>query len=163
MRDPSDGVAEERGAQPVPHWAELFVRFLDDGLVVPGTRYRIGFDGIIGLFLPVLGDASTAAGALSLLYLAVRRGVPRVVLARMAFNVALDAVIGSLPIVGDVFDFVFKANRKNLRLLERATLEPGRKAGLGDWLIIGLFVLFVACALTLPLVLAGYLIAQLRT
>jgi hypothetical protein len=146
---------------PAPHWAEQLVRFFDDGIAVPGTRYRVGFDGIIGLLLPVLGDASTAAGALSLLYLAIQRGVPRVVLARMAFNVALDAMVGAVPIVGDLFDFAFKANRRNLRLIERATHAPSRKSTLGDWLVIGLFVLFVISAVALPFLLTGLLIAKL--
>ncbi|MDB4986978.1 MAG: hypothetical protein JWN04_2156 [Myxococcaceae bacterium] len=144
-----------------PHWAVALVRFLDDGIVVPGTRYRIGYDGILGMLVPVLGDAGTGAAALSLLWLAIQRGVPRVVLLRMAFNVAVDALVGSIPVVGDLFDFVWKANRKNLRLIERATLEPGRKAGLSDYLVVSLFVLLVIAAVTLPFVFTGMLLAKL--
>jgi len=144
-----------------PHWAERLVRFLDDGIVVPGTAYRIGFDGLVGMLIPGLGDATTAAGSLSLFYLAVQRGVPRVVLARMALNVGIDAVFGSVPILGDLFDFVFKANRRNLQLIERATLRPKRASTVMDYALLGLFVLFVAAAVTLPFLLTGYLLAKL--
>lgn len=145
----------------IPAWAELLVRFLDDGIALPGTRYRIGFDGIIGLVLPALGDASTALAALSLLWLALRRGVPSPVLLRMAFNVALDAFIGSIPIVGDVFDFVFKANRRNLRLIEQAMVQPERHPSAVDWVVVVAFVLFVASALALPLFVTWVLLVKL--
>jgi hypothetical protein len=145
-----------------PGWSEQLVRFLDDGIVVPGTQYRIGFDGIIGLLVPGAGDAMTAAGALSLLWLAIQRGVPRVVLARMALNVALDALVGSIPIVGDLFDFVWKANRRNLRLIERATLAPApRRKTAGDYLVVGLFALLIVSAVVLPFLLTGLLVAYL--
>jgi hypothetical protein len=150
----------ESGANERPAWAERLVRFLDDGIAVPGTSYRIGFDGIAGLIFPAAGDALTAAGALSLFWLAVQRGVPRVVLARMALNVAIDAIVGSIPIVGDLFDFAFKANRKNLRLLERAEQGP-RTRRPSDYAVVALAGLFIVSALALPFVLTAYLIAQL--
>lgn len=149
----------ESGADQRPAWAERLVRFLDDGIVVPGTRFRIGFDGIAGLIFPAAGDALTAAGALSLFWLAVQRGAPRVVLARMALNVAIDAIVGSVPIVGDLFDFGFKANRKNLRLLERAERAPQVRRP-SDYAVVALAGLFILSALALPFVLTGYLIAQ---
>ena len=144
-----------------PPWAEKLVRFLDDGLVVPGTQYRFGFDGILGLLLPGAGDAVTAAGALSLLYLALQRGVPRVVLTRMALNVAIDAIVGAIPIVGDLFDFAYKANRRNLRLLERATQQPTRRKTAADYAIVAVFVMIVASMVVLPLVLMGLLFRYL--
>ena len=144
-----------------PPWAEKVVRFLDDGLVVPGTTYRFGFDGILGLLVPGAGDAVTAAGALSLFYLALQRGVPRVVLARMALNVAVDAIVGAIPILGDLFDFAYKANRRNLRLLERATQQPTRRKTAGDYAIVAVFMLIVASMLVLPLVLLGLLVSYL--
>ena len=136
------------------------MRFLDDGLVVPGTNYRFGFDAILGL-LPVAGDAVTAASAISLFYLALQRGVPRVVLARMALNVALAAVIGAIPILGDLFDLAFKANRRNLRLLERATQQPTRRKTAGDYAVVAVFLMVIASALVLPLVLMALLISHL--
>lgn len=133
---------------------------MDDGLVVPGTRIRIGIDGLIGLVLPGVGDALTAASSLSLFWLAVQRGVPRVVLARMAVNVAIDALFGAVPLVGDLFDFGWKANRKNLQLIERATRD-GRARSAADYAIIALFGLLVLSAISLPFLLAGLLIKAL--
>ncbi|MEY4515251.1 MAG: hypothetical protein RLZZ450_7373 [Pseudomonadota bacterium] len=151
--------ADERRTD-APHWAERLVRFLDDGIVVPGTGYRIGVDGLLGMLVPVLGDATTAAGSLSLFWLAVQRGVPRSVLARMALNVGLDALIGSVPVVGDLFDFVWKANRRNLSLIERATRQPQYKPKVFDYVLLAGFVLFVTIAVALPFVVTGYLIAK---
>ena len=155
----SDFAVEKR--TDAPHWAERLVRFLDDGFVIPGLGYRIGVDGLLGLLVPVLGDATTAAGSLSLFWLAVQRGLPRSVLVRMALNVAIDALVGSVPLVGDLFDFAWKANRKNLRLIERATSRPEHKLRVGDYLLFGSFVLFVTFAVALPFVITGYLIAKI--
>lgn len=151
------------GAPPSPAWAEQLVRFLDDGLVVPGTNLRFGFDGILGLLLPGAGDAVTAVGSLSLFWLALQRGVPRAVLARMLVNVAIDALVGAVPVVGDLFDFAYKSNRRNLRLLERSRQEPTRRKTAGDWLIVALFLSVIATMLVLPLVLLGWVIARLSS
>jgi hypothetical protein len=155
-------VIDSEGDAPTtagPVWAETLVRFLDDGISVPGTKFRIGFDGILGLLLPGAGDAMTAAGALSLFYLAVQRGAPRVVLARMALNVAIDALVGAIPVLGDLFDFGFKANRRNLRLIERVQSGTAHKRTASDYLVVGLFGLLVLSAVTLPFLLTGLLIA----
>ena len=144
-------------SNPSPAWAESLVRFMDDGLVIPGTRMRIGFDGLIGLILPGAGDALTAASSVSLFWLAVQRGVPRVVLTRMAINVAIDAFVGAVPVLGDLFDFGWKANRKNLQLIERATSQP-RARSASDYAIIALFGLLVLAAVSLPILLTALLI-----
>jgi hypothetical protein len=144
----------DRNDLPAPPWAERLVRFLDDGLRVPGTRFRVGFDGLIGLLFPGAGDAVTAVSALSLFWLALQRGVPRPVLFRMAINVGLDALIGAIPVLGDLFDFGFKSNRKNLRLIERAVGQPERPRQLADYLVITLFALVILSVIALPILLA---------
>ncbi len=98
-------------------------RVLDDLLPIPGTRFRFGLDPIIGL-VPGLGDAAGAVFAGVLLLTAWRMGAPAAVLLRMAGNIVLDTVVGAVPVLGDIFDFGFKANRRNLRLLERWQAEP---------------------------------------
>jgi len=149
----------ERPAQNTPAWAEHLVRLMDDGFRVPGTQLRFGLDALMGLVFPGVGDALGAASTLSLFVLALRRGLPRVVLLRMALNVGADALIGAVPVLGDLFDFGFKANRKNLRLIEEASAAvltgstPPRR--LRDWLIIAAVLLLVVSALCLPLVLVG--------
>jgi hypothetical protein len=89
---------------------------LDDRFRVPGTKYRIGLDGLIGL-VPGLGDAATTLLSLYIVLEARRLGVPVTKLGRMGLNVGLDAVLGAVPLVGDLFDVAWKANRRNLALL----------------------------------------------
>jgi len=91
---------------------------LDSRWRIPGTRVRFGIDPIASLF-PVVGDIATGLVGLYILSSAKRAGAPRTLLARMIGNLVLDTVIGSIPILGSIFDVVFKANQKNLRLLER--------------------------------------------
>jgi hypothetical protein len=94
---------------------------LDTALAIPGTNVRFGADALIGLF-PGIGDAVTTALAAYIVYEAHRLGAPRRLIARMVANVALDGVIGAVPLAGDVLDVMFRANRRNMRLL-RAWLE----------------------------------------
>jgi hypothetical protein len=89
---------------------------LDDRFRIPGTKYRIGLDGLIGL-VPGLGDAATTLLSLYIVLEARRLGVPVTKLGRMGLNVGLDAVLGAVPLVGDLFDVAWKANRRNLALL----------------------------------------------
>src|SRR5687767_11021067 len=110
--------SEPRRNFAIPTWAEQLVRFLDDGFVVPGTSFRIGFDAIIGL-IPGVGDLFTTTTSLSLVVLAYRLGISKAVLARMLINLGVDSLVGAVPLLGDLFDLTFKANRRNLTLLER--------------------------------------------
>jgi hypothetical protein len=106
-----------------------FAHWLDDGIRLPGTRLRIGLDPIIGL-VPGFGDAAGAVLATGILVEAVRRGVSRFTLGRIAYNIALDALLGAVPLVGDAFDAVWKANLRNVALIERHVAVPAhaRKA-----------------------------------
>ena len=110
----------------VPPRLRHLARLLDSAFRVPGTRWRVGFDGLLGL-LPVAGDAVGLLLALWLVAEARRLGVPFGVLVRMLLNVLVDALVGSVPVAGDIFDFAFKANERNLRLLERH-LDDGNDA-----------------------------------
>jgi hypothetical protein len=89
---------------------------LDSAVRVPGTRFRFGIDPLLGL-IPGAGDAVSTLCSLYILYEAARLGRPRTVLARMTANIALDTLVGAIPILGDLFDFAFKANQRNLRLI----------------------------------------------
>jgi len=100
---------------------------MDDGFAVPGTRLRFGWDPILGLF-PGLGDVLTSLIALLIVHHAWQSGASRVTIARMVGNVALDFVIGAVPFVGNLFDFAFKANRRNARLLEQHLKRQNNKA-----------------------------------
>lgn len=101
---------------------------LDNAIRVPGTEYRIGLDPILGL-VPVVGDAPGAAASAYIVAVATTLGVPRATLARMVLNLLVDALVGSIPVVGDVFDAVWKANARNVKLVE-ARLDAPESAAL---------------------------------
>ena len=96
---------------------------MDQGIRVPGTNFRFGLDPILGL-VPGLGDAAGAIISGVMLMEAVRNRAATFTLIRMSGNIALDALIGAVPVVGDLFDFGWKANTRNLELLERHLESP---------------------------------------
>ncbi|MDQ6683199.1 MAG: DUF4112 domain-containing protein [Chloroflexota bacterium] len=102
---------------------EVLAWLLDNAIRVPGTDRRIGLDGLLGL-IPGLGDLIGAALSLVVIVRARQRQLPRIVVARMVMNVALDLVIGAVPVFGDAFDFGWKANTKNLGLLRKYARDP---------------------------------------
>lgn len=107
--------AEDRAATRAR--LEKLAWLLDGALVVPGTEIRVGLDALIGL-VPGVGDVVAAALSSYLIFEARRLGAPKHVILRMVWNLGLDTVLGAVPVVGDVFDVAWRANLKNLRLLE---------------------------------------------
>ena len=105
------------------HSLKRFAEVLDAGIRIPGTSWRFGLDPILGL-IPGFGDVAGAVLAGWIFVEAVRLGASRATLLRIAGNVALDASAGALPVVGDVFDFAWKANLRNVALLERHLAAP---------------------------------------
>lgn len=93
-------------------------RLMDTAIGLPGTKFRIGLDPILGL-IPGAGDLISTGFSAYIIYLATRFGLPRAALQQMIFNVALEAVVGTVPLVGDLFDAAFKSNIRNLDLLEK--------------------------------------------
>jgi hypothetical protein len=110
---------------PALERTRLVADLLDNAIPIPLTDRRIGLDPLIGL-LPVAGDVVTAAVSLYIVAEAALAGVPASVLSRMLLNVFLDVALGSIPLVGDVFDAVWKANVRNVALLERHFEADGR-------------------------------------
>jgi hypothetical protein len=98
---------------------------LDSSIPIPGTRLTVGLDALVGLF-PVIGDLIGVALSSYILSQAARLGAPRSVLSRMAFNIAVEGVVGIIPFAGDVFDAAFKANQRNVRLLDAWLDQPRR-------------------------------------
>jgi uncharacterized protein DUF4112 len=130
---------------------------LDSAFIVPGTNYRIGLDPIIGL-IPMVGDLASPLFTIGLISQAYDLGIPKVVQLRMIVNAAIDALVGAIPFLGDLFDFGWKANQWNLALLERHAYEE-RHAAVGDWLfVVAMIALLVAIAVV-PFILAGWLIS----
>ena len=134
---------------------------LDEAFVVPGTGIRFGLDGIIGL-VPGLGDV--LAGLLSLVIplAAWIRGVPYVTLARMAANLGIGVLVGSIPLFGDLFDIAWKANRRNYLLLTRHLGEPRRHTG-RDWAFLLLLASALALVFAVPVVLVLWFLAWLSS
>src|SRR3546814_752680 len=106
---------------------ERLASWLDDRFRVPGTNIRFGLDALIGL-VPGVGDSATFLVSAWLIVRARSLGLPGGVVARMALNVAIDLVIGTIPLLGDLFDLGFKANRRNVALVRRH-LERRAQAG----------------------------------
>jgi hypothetical protein len=102
-----------------------FSRLMDTAIGIPGTKFRIGLDPIIGL-VPGAGDIVDTAFSAYLIYLATRFNIPQKTLGKMIYNIGLEAVIGSVPLVGDIFDAFYKSNMRNLALLEEhlEAVEP---------------------------------------
>jgi Domain of unknown function (DUF4112) len=133
---------------------------LDSAFRVPGTNLTFGLDPILGL-IPGLGDLTTPLFAALLLLHGVRMRIPRIVQVRMLINAAIDLLIGFVPIVGDLFDFGWKANVRNLALLERHA-HPQSKATRGDWIFV-LSIVGVLLAITvIPIAFAAWWLSHVR-
>jgi len=130
---------------------------LDEAFVLPGTGIRFGLTGIIGL-VPGLGDV--VAGLLSLIIPLAGwiRGVPYVTLARMAANLGIGVLVGSIPLFGDIFDIAWKANRRNYRLLCRHLAAPRRHTG-WDWAFLLLLAATLTLVFAIPVALVVWLVA----
>ena len=125
-------------------------RLLDEAFPVPGTRVRFGWDAIIGL-VPGVGDVVSALFGLVILFHAHQMRIPGVVQIRMVVNLAIDLAIGIVPVAGDIVDVFWKANTRNLALLERYAAAE-RPATTGDALfVIGVAAVLAAIAI-LPLI-----------
>ena len=107
---------------------EALARLIDGAFVLPGTTIRFGFDGIIGL-VPVAGDMIAGLVSAYLIWEARQLGAPSWLIARMLANAFLDTMIGAIPVVGDAFDVLFRANMKNMALLRRYLEKKGHHIG----------------------------------
>lgn len=119
---------------------------LDQLFRIPGTDIRFGLDPIIGFFLPVAGDSLSALLSIYLVLRSIQYGLPKIVIGRMVFNIAMDYVVGSFPLVGDFLDFAVKANKKNVELLNRFAEGKDRTHAtdyLWLFMLLGLLAVFI--------------------
>ena len=142
---------------------ERFSWLLDESIPLPGG-YRIGLDGFIGL-IPGIGDFIGGLLSSVLIYKANQIGVPRTILLRMIINMLIDSTLGAIPLLGDIFDFVWKANKRNVNLLARYQQSPDktyRKSMLENTLfiliLIGITALLISFVVWLTATLWGALI-----
>lgn len=130
---------------------------------MPGTGVRVGLDPILGL-IPGVGDLATGAMGVYVLVVAAQAGVSRTVLVRMLANIGIDALVGAVPLLGDLFDAGFKANNRNVALLERSLARPleTRRASRGFLALLLLLVaLVIVGGVTLAVLLVRWLLAAL--
>ena len=125
---------------------DALARLMDAQFRVPGTSIRFGLDALIGL-VPGMGDFSTFLVSGYMISVLAKNGASRFVLARMVWNIVLDALVGSIPVLGDIFDVAFKANQRNLQLM-REHYQEGKHRG-GAWKLVVpvlfLLLLVVGC------------------
>ncbi len=135
---------------------DYLAALLDDIFRIPGTRIRFGLDALIG-WVPGIGDAMTGIASFLIVFASWRRGAKAVTLVRMVANVLLETAIGAIPVAGDVFHVIWKANRRNYRLLIREKEQPG--AGVGrDWIFLAVLLLGVVTAAAIPIAILIWLL-----
>ena len=141
-----------------------FARLMDEAFPLPGTNIRVGLDAVIGL-VPGIGDIVGGILSTWIIAGALRHRVPPRIIARMVLNVVIDLLFGAIPVAGDVFDFLFEENMKNMRLLElhRDRKRPPRSTtqiALVATLILGFIVLVALLLVAATVALVLWLIAQ---
>jgi hypothetical protein len=148
--------AQSNRLEMLRRWAIL----LDSAFRVPGTSIRFGLDAIVGL-IPGVGDLASPVYTAAILVEGFRRRVPAVVQARMVLNAAIDMGLGLVPILGDLVDVAWRANLKNLDLLERHA-DRRVRAGIGDYLFVGACLALVVAIAVIPIVLIVWLLSRVR-
>jgi len=150
---------DKRRQVEIERGLENLAFYLDDLFRIPGTSWRFGLDAIIGL-VPSVGDTLTSLASFYILLAGVRYGVPKITLLRMAVNIGIDYLLGSIPIIGDAFDFFWKSNDMNMRLIrERATGKgQGSKSDyIFIFVLIGLLVLLLIGSIVASVVILYYI------
>jgi hypothetical protein len=135
---------------------DYIAALLDDIFRIPGTQIRFGLDALIG-WVPGIGDAMTGIASFLIVFASWRRGAKAVTLVRMIANVLLETAIGAIPVAGDVFHIVWKANRQNYQLLLREREEPGAGAR-RDWMFLAILLLGVIVAAASPILILIWLL-----
>ena len=145
--------ANSRGADSRDALARLrwLAWLLDSSIEIPGTRFKIGLDALIGV-IPGLGDVIGVLLSGYIVKEAAKLGVPRTTVARMALNVVIEGLVGMIPLAGDVFDAAWKANQRNVRLLEAHFADPRRTTRASS-----MFVALVGAGLLVLIALIGTL------
>jgi len=139
-------------------------RLLDSAFAIPGTQYRFGLDALIGL-VPGLGDAVSAVFSGYIILQASRLGAPKSVVTRMIANVALDTLVGWIPVLGDLFDVAWKSNLRNMALLETHLRQPAAaRAGSRKALVLlsGVLLLLFVGAVALGVIIAKLVLNLLQ-
>lgn len=133
---------QDSPASPDMGGLRAVVRLMDDAIRIPGTNFRIGFDALIGL-IPGVGDMAGGIISSVVILAAARAGAPSSLIARMVGNAGIDVLFGAIPVLGDLFDAGWKANRRNLNLLERYLERPTPTGRASMLFVIGAIVVII--------------------
>lgn len=138
--------------------ARFLADILDRQFIIPGTSIRIGLDPILGL-IPGVGDTIASLVGSAILFIAAQSQLPKIVLVRMGLNIAINGIVGAIPILGDLFSVWFKSNVRNVELLERHARSTRRASTAGDWifvigLLVGIFLLIAGAVVGIIWLLA---------
>ena len=138
---PPEEKRKRQALEPLFKWLALI---MDEFFRVPGTKFKIGLDPLIGL-LPGLGDTGSALVSAFALIQAARLGVPKILLARMSLNILINELIGIVPVAGDAFSFWFKSNARNYQIIKDHIASPSGISRRSDWIfVIAILVLLFA-------------------
>jgi Domain of unknown function (DUF4112) len=142
----------QSSSSPQRFWLAKFIAdWLDQRFTIPGTSIRIGLDPILGL-IPGIGDMIANLAGSAIILIAAQYRLPKIVLLRMGLNVALNAIIGAIPVFGDIFSIWFRSNVKNAHLLERYVSTEDRVSNFSNWIFViavigGIILLLIAILL----------------
>lgn len=142
----------QSSSSPQRFWlAKFLADWLDQRFTIPGTSIRIGLDPILGL-IPGIGDMIANLAGSAIILIAAQYRLPKIVLLRMGLNVALNAIIGAIPVFGDIFSIWFRSNVKNAQLLERYVGTEDRVSNFSNWIFVivvigGIILLLIAILL----------------
>jgi hypothetical protein len=152
---------KERSVIEIEKGLDDLARYLDGLFRVPGTDWRFGLDALIGL-IPNVGDTLTSIASFYILFAGVRYGVPKITLLRMALNIGIDYLVGSIPFIGDAFDFFWKSNQKNMNLIRTRATGKG-KGSTSDYVFIFGLIGFLVLLLLASIVASGVILYYIFT
>ncbi len=152
MAFPADRTSVVDPPAPSLSWLRYWADLLDSRFRIPGTNVRFGIDPVLSL-IPGFGDLASPIFTVVLLVQGLRQSVPRVVMVRMVGNALIDALIGVVPIAGNIGDIFWRANNLNLALLERHA-HAGRPPTAGDYAFVWLMALILGVLIIVPVLIA---------
>ena len=157
---PLEGPILSQGhAAKVPDWVENLAWLMDRSIPI-GKRWSIGLDGIVGLF-PGVGDLVGTLVSALVIASATQAGLPRAAVGRMMANVLVDTLLGSIPFLGDLFDFAFKANMRNIHIYREHL--GGREQTVRNWVFTFMVVLALLALMAIPISVCVYLVRRLAS
>ena len=149
---------QERRQIEIEESLETISHYLEGYFRIPGVGWRFGLDALIGL-VPNVGDITTSLLSFYIIVAGVRYGVPMITLVRMAFNVGLDYLVGTIPFFGDAFDFFWKSNSQNMELIRTRGKGLGEGTS-GDWIFVIVIILLLVGLLVGSVLLSLFIIGM---